>query len=325
MTDLTLDQARTESHRILDEVEKVVVGKRPVLEQVLMGMLAGGHVLMEDFPGLAKTLIARSFADVLGIGFKRIQFTPDLLPADITGSYIYDQRKAIFEFRQGPVFTNLLLGDEINRAPPKTQAALLEAMQERQVTVEDQTFRLDPPFIVIATQNPIEHEGTYPLPEAQLDRFMIRVAVGYPDATQEAEMVQRRVARGSEDVHLAQVVDGPRLLAMQGSIELVHLDQAIIGYVVALVRATRESQDLHVGASPRGTLAVMQLSRARAMLHGRDYVTPEDVKAVAVVGLAHRLTLRPELWVRRVTGEDVVASILEQVPTPHVDDVVPTR
>jgi MoxR-like ATPase len=325
MTDLTLDQARTESHRILDEVEQVVVGKRPVLEQVLMGMLAGGHVLMEDFPGLAKTLIARSFADVLGIGFKRIQFTPDLLPADITGSYIYDQRKAIFEFRQGPVFTNLLLGDEINRAPPKTQAALLEAMQERQVTVEDQTFRLDPPFIVIATQNPIEHEGTYPLPEAQLDRFMIRVAVGYPDAAQEAEMVQRRIARGSDDVRLAPVVDGPRLLAMQEAIELVHLDQAIIGYVVALVRATRESQDLHVGASPRGTLAVMQLSRARAMLHGRDYVTPEDVKAVAVVGLAHRLTLRPELWVRRVTGEDVVASILEQVPTPHVDDVVPTR
>ena len=325
MTALTLDQARTESHRILDEVEKVIVGKRPVLEQVLLGMLAGGHVLMEDFPGLAKTLIARSFADVLGIGFKRIQFTPDLLPADITGSYIYDQRKAIFEFRQGPVFTNLLLGDEINRAPPKTQAALLEAMQEHQVTVEDQTFRLDPPFIVIATQNPIEHEGTYPLPEAQLDRFMIRIAVGYPDAEQEAEMVQRRIARGSADVRLAQVVDGPRLLAMQEAIELVHLDQAIIRYVVALVRATRESQDLHVGASPRGTLAVMQLSRARALLHGRDYVTPEDVKAVAIVGLAHRLTLRPELWVRRVTGEDVVASILEQVPTPHVDDVVPTR
>ena len=325
MTPLTLDQARSESHRILDEVEKVVVGKRPVLEQVLLGMLAGGHVLMEDFPGLAKTLIARSFADVLGIGFKRIQFTPDLLPADITGSYIYDQRKAIFEFRQGPVFTNLLLGDEINRAPPKTQAALLEAMQERQVTVEDQTFRLDAPFIVIATQNPIEHEGTYPLPEAQLDRFMIRVAVGYPGAEQEAEMVERRIARGRDDVHLAQVVDGPRLSAMQEAIELVHLDQAIIHYVVALVRATRESQDLHVGASPRGTLAIMQLSRARAMLHGRDYVTPEDVKAVAVVGLAHRLTLRPELWVRRVTGEDVVASILEQVPTPHIDDVVPTR
>jgi MoxR-like ATPase len=325
MTALTLDQARSESHRILDEVEKVVVGKRPVLEQVLLGMLAGGHVLMEDFPGLAKTLIARSFADVLGIGFKRIQFTPDLLPADITGSYIYDQRKAIFEFRQGPVFTNLLLGDEINRAPPKTQAALLEAMQERQVTVEDQTFRLDPPFVVIATQNPIEHEGTYPLPEAQLDRFMIRVAVGYPEAEQEAEMVERRIARGRDDVHLTQVVDGPRLSAMQEAVELVHLDQAIIRYIVALVRATRESQDLHVGASPRGTLAVMQLSRARAMLHGRDYVTPEDVKAVTIVGLAHRLTLRPELWVRRVTGEDVVASILEQVPSPHIDDVVPTR
>jgi MoxR-like ATPase len=325
MTVLTLDETRTESHRILDEVEKVIVGKRPVLEEVLLGMLAGGHVLMEDFPGLAKTLIARSFASVLGMRFKRIQFTQDLLPADITGSYIYDQRKAIFEFRQGPVFTNLLLGDEINRAPPKTQAALLEAMQERQVTVEDRTFSLDPPFIVIATQNPIEHEGTYPLPEAQLDRFMIRVAVGYPSADQEAEMVHRRIARQTDAVRLEQIVDGPRLMAMQKAFELVHLDEAIVSYIVDIVRATRSSQDIHVGASPRGTLACMQLARGRALFHGRDFVTPEDVKAVAVVALAHRLTLRPELWVRRVTGEDVVASILEQVPTPRAEDVMPSR
>jgi MoxR-like ATPase len=223
------------------------------------------------------------------------------------------------------VFTNLLLGDEINRAPPKTQAALLEAMQERQVTVEDQTFRLDPPFIVIATQNPIEHEGTYPLPEAQLDRFMIRVAVGYPSAEQESEMVQRRLARRTDEVRLGQIVDGPRLIAMQQSLELVYLDEAIVRYIVELVRSSRASQDVHVGASPRGTLACMQLARGRALLQGRDFVTPEDVKAVAVVGLAHRLTLRPELWVRRVTGEDVVGSLLDQVPTPRVEDVVPTR
>jgi MoxR-like ATPase len=325
MSSAALEETRADARRILDEVERVIVGKRPVLEQVLLGMLAGGHVLMEDFPGLAKTLIARSFADVLGMTFKRIQFTPDLLPADITGSYIYDQRKAIFEFRQGPVFTNLLLGDEINRAPPKTQAALLEAMQERQVTVEDQTFALDPPFIVIATQNPIEHEGTYPLPEAQLDRFMIRVAVGYPSVEQEAEMVERRVARQTDDVPLAQIVDGPRLIVMQRSLEQVYLDGAIVRYIVDLVRATRASQDVYVGASPRGTLACMQLARGRALLEGRDFVTPEDVKAVAVVGLAHRLTLRPELWVRRVTGEDVVGAILEQVPTPRAEDVIPAR
>ncbi|MGH2756099.1 MAG: AAA family ATPase [Actinomycetota bacterium] len=324
MKSTALESARRDGHRILDEVEKVIVGKRAVLEQVLIGILARGHVLMEDLPGLAKTLIARSFADAVGMRFKRIQFTPDLLPADITGSYIYDQRKAIFEFRRGPVFANLLLGDEINRAPPKTQAALLEAMQERQVTVEDKTFVLDLPFIVIATQNPIEHEGTYPLPEAQLDRFMIRIAVGYPSADQEAEMLDRRMARETDDVGLEQVVDGRRLIEMQSCLELIHLDAAMVRYIVDIVRATRVSQDVQVGASPRGTLAVMQLARGRALMDERDFVTPEDVKAVAVVGLAHRLTLRPELWVRRVSGEDVMKTILDQVATPRAEDVIPT-
>jgi MoxR-like ATPase len=312
----SLDESRDRAARILDEVEKAIVGKRSVLELVLIGMLGRGHVLLEDFPGLAKTLMARSFAQVIGMDFNRIQFTPDLLPADITGSSIYDQRDGRFEFRRGPVFTNLLLGDEINRAPPKTQAALLEAMQEGQVSAEEVTYVLDQPFVVIATENPIEYEGTYPLPEAQLDRFILRASVGYPNRAQEWEILRRRIERQEEDVHLSPVIDSKELIAMQDSVEEVHVSESLGYYIVDLVSATREHPDVQVGASPRGALALMKTSRGRALLHGRDFVTPEDVKAVAVPALAHRLTLRPEMWVRRVGGREIVASVLDRVPTP---------
>jgi MoxR-like ATPase len=277
-------------------------------------------VLLEDYPGLAKTLIARSFAQVCDMRFQRIQFTPDLMPSDVTGSAVYDQRAGEFEFRPGPIFANLLLGDEINRAPPKTQAALLEAMQERQVTIESTTHRLEPPFLVIATQNPIEYEGTYPLPEAQLDRFMVRLGVGYPEREHEWRMLEGRLERGQDDVRLERVVDRQTLLAMQRAIEQVYVSESIGYYIVDLVAATRTSGQVEVGASPRGSLALLKLSRCRAALFGRDFVTPEDVKGIAVPALAHRLMLRPELWVRRVRPEDVVASALDTVPTPAPED-----
>ncbi|MGI8708194.1 MAG: AAA family ATPase [Actinomycetota bacterium] len=312
----TLEQTVERSGRLLDEIERVIVGKRDVLELILIGILARGHILLEDFPGLAKTLIARSFAEVLGMEFHRIQFTPDLLPADITGSSIYDQREGRFEFRKGPIFTNLVLGDEINRAPPKTQAALLEAMQENQVTVEDVTYPLAEPFVVIATENPIEYEGTYPLPEAQLDRFLLRAGIGYPDRDQEWEILRRRVERKSEDAHLDKIVDAGDLVEMQQSVEDVHLSESIGYYIVDLVTATRSHPDVQVGASPRGGLGLMKAARARALLSDRDFVTPDDVKAVAEATLAHRLTLRPEMWVKRVGGKEVVTSVLATVPTP---------
>ncbi|MGL6278899.1 MAG: AAA family ATPase [Gaiella sp.] len=308
---------------VLDEVERAVVGKRERLELVLLGLLADGHVLLEDVPGLAKTLTARSFATVTGLRFARVQFTPDLLPSDVTGSSIWNQRDAAFEFRPGPVFANLLLSDEINRAPPKTQAALLEAMQERQVTIDGITHPLEPPFLVLATQNPIEYEGTYPLPEAQLDRFVLRTGFGYPSADDEWEVLARRIARGRDEVELRQVVDRETLLAMQAAIEVVHVDESVGRYVVALVAATRESTSLAVGSSPRGSLALLKLARCRAALDGRDYVTPDDVKAVAVPALGHRLVLRPELWVQRRSGDDVVREVLETVPTPPAQDAAP--
>jgi len=311
-----LADLRQRAGRVLDEVERAVVGKRAALELVLLGLLADGHVLIDDFPGLAKTLIARSFARVTSLRFARVQFTPDLMPSDVTGSSIYNQRLGDFEFRPGPVFTNLLLGDEINRAPPKTQAALLEAMQERQVTTDGVTRPLERPFLVIATQNPIEYEGTYPLPEAQLDRFLLRLSVGYPSADAEWGMLRRRLERTSDEVELAQVATPADVVAMQAAVEQVHVASSVGRYLVELVAATRASPRVQVGASPRGTLALLKLARARAALSGRDFVTPEDVKAVAVPALAHRLILRPELWVRRVRTEDVVAELLDQVPTP---------
>ena len=301
---------------ILDEVERAVVGKRDVLELVLLALLADGHVLLEDVPGVAKTLIARSFAAATGLRFGRVQFTPDLLPSDVTGSSVFDQRTASFEFRPGPVFCNLLLGDEINRAPPKTQAALLEAMEERQVTADDGTHELERPFLVLATQNPIEYEGTYPLPEAQLDRFLVRLRVGYPTADDEWGMLDARARRGTDAVQLHPIIDGQGLRSLQAAVEAVHVGAAVGRYMVALATATRESSEVEVGASPRGSLALLRLSRARAALEGRDFVVPDDVKAVAVPALAHRLVLRPELWVRRIDAGDVVARVLEDVPAP---------
>jgi MoxR-like ATPase len=319
---MPLAEVRDRSRTVLDEVERAVVGKRGPLELILLALLCDGHVLLEDYPGLAKTLIARSIAQATSLRFARIQFTPDLMPSDVTGSSIFDQRRAEFTFLPGPVFTNLLLADEINRAPPKTQAALLEAMQERQVTTEGETRLLPPPFVVLATQNPIEYEGTYPLPEAQLDRFLIRTSIGYPTRAHEIELLARRLDRGADEVELGPVLDAPTLVAMQHALEQVHVSDAIEGYIVDLVAATRASSRLAVGASPRGSLALLKLSRARAALHGRDFVVPEDVKAVAVPALAHRLTLRPELWVQRIRGEDVVAEALETVPTPAAEDAL---
>ena len=315
----TLAEVGALAGRILDEVERAVVGKRQALELVLLGILGDGHVLIEDFPGLAKTLIARSFAQVLRLDFKRIQFTPDLMPSDVTGSAIFSPKTSEFEFRPGPIFTNLLLADEINRAPAKTQAALLEAMQERQVTVDGTAHALRPPFTVLATQNPIEYEGTYPLPEAQLDRFLLRLGVGYPTREQEWEVLERRLAHRSDEVSLEPRASAEDLLAMRQAIERVHVDPSVGRYIVDVVTATRESTRVQVGASPRGSLAVLKLTRSRAALQRRDFVVPEDVKAVAVPALAHRITLRPELWVQRVRGEEVVQECLDSVATPRAD------
>ena len=318
---MNLTEVAERSNVLLDELSRAVVGKREALRLVLLGLLADGHVLIEDYPGLAKTLIARSFAQVADLRFSRIQFTPDLMPSDVTGSSIFDQRTTSFDFRPGPIFANLLLADEINRAPPKTQAALLEAMQERQVTSEGQTRRLDRPFLVLATQNPIEYEGTYPLPEAQLDRFLLRMSVGYPDRDDELAVLEQRRERRTDEVELRAVVDREALISMQQALEDVHVSPSVGYYIVDVVRATRESRSVQVGSSPRGSLAILKLARANAVLDGRDYVVPDDVKAVAVPALGHRLSLKPELWVQRVRGEDVVREQLETVPTPPAEDV----
>jgi MoxR-like ATPase len=316
---LSIEEVGALSARVLDEVERAIVGKRDALELVLLGILGDGHVLLEDFPGLAKTLIARSFAQATTLAFSRIQFTPDLMPSDVTGSSIFNQRTSEFEFRPGPIFANILLSDEINRAPPKTQAALLEAMQERQVTIEGVTHPLQRPFLVLATQNPIEYEGTYPLPEAQLDRFLIRLGVGYPEREDEWQVLVRRMEREVDEIELTPVVDGETLLRMQHALEQVHVAEQVGLYMVDLVAATRTSSRVQVGASPRGSLALLRLARGRAALQGRDFVTPDDVKAVAVPALAHRLTLRPELWVQRVSGDDLVREALDSVPTPPAE------
>jgi MoxR-like ATPase len=304
---------------ILDELERAVVGRRRTLELVLVGILAGGHVLLEDLPGLGKTLIARSFARVLGLDFARIQFTPDLLPSDVIGAPLYDQRNAEMVFRPGPVFTQLLLADEINRTPPKTQAALLEAMGEGQVSVDGQTRTLPQPFVVLATDNPIEYEGTYELPEAQLDRFLMRLRLGYLSTADEIGMLSKRVARATDYAELNPVSTPPGVLAMRESLEQVEITSDLLEYVVAIVTATRHDAQIQVGASPRGGLALVQLARGQAVLNHRDYVIPDDIKQVAVPALAHRVTLRPELWVRQVSADDVVSRLLSSVPTPKTD------
>ena len=317
LPELAPAETTTRAQRVIAEVERAVVGKRPAVELVLLGILAHGHVLIEDLPGLGKTLLARSFAHALGLRFTRLQFTPDMLPADVTGAQVYDPRSGELNFRPGPVFTNLLLADEINRTPPKTQAALLEAMAEEQVSADGVTRRLDPPFVVLATDNPIEYEGTYPLPEAQLDRFTLRVRLGYLAADDEADMVRRRLAHDLTPPEPREVTEAGELLAMRASLDRVEVGDDVLRYVVELVAATRTHRDVTVGASPRGTLATVALARGKAVLDGRDFVTPEDVKAVAVPALAHRLSLRPEMWVRQTTGDDVVTDVLANVPVPR--------
>jgi MoxR-like ATPase len=304
---------------VLDEIERAVVGNRRALELVMIGILAGGHILLEDLPGLGKTLIARSFARTLGLDFARIQFTPDLLPSDVVGAPLYDQRTGQMVFRPGPVFTQLLLADEINRTPPKTQAALLEAMGEGQVSMDGETRPLPQPFVVLATDNPIEYEGTYELPEAQLDRFLMRLRLGYLRGADEVLMLQRRLDRATERAELGQVTDAAELTAMRRSLEQVEVSPDLLEYVVAIIRATREHAQIQVGASPRGALALVQLGRGQAVTRRRDYMIPDDIKSVAVPALAHRITLRPELWVRQVSSDDVVARLLTTVPTPQTD------
>jgi len=302
--------------QVVNQVKKVIVGKEQVLEKVMLAVLANSHILFEDYPGLAKTLMARSFAMSMGCEFSRIQFTPDLLPADITGTYIYNVKTSDFELRRGPVFTNILLADEINRAPPKTQAALLEAMQERQTTLDGKTHPITDPFIVIATQNPIEYEGVYPLPEAQLDRFLLRLRLGYPNRMEEVEILKRRMERAQEDTQLEPAANGETILALQKTVERIYVDDDVLGYVADIVQATRVQRQIEVGASPRGSLAIFKLARARAVFHGRDYVIPDDVKEVAAPALVHRMIMKAESWVKGVDPRQVVDEILKTIPVP---------
>ncbi|MEJ2737218.1 MAG: MoxR family ATPase [Anaerolineae bacterium] len=315
MTIETIDVS-TVADRVIREVERAIVGKRPLLEKIMAAILAGGHVLLEDYPGLAKTLIANSFSIALGLEFKRIQFTPDLLPGDITGGYVFNRAQNLFELRKGPLFANIILADEINRASPKTQSALLEAMQEYQVTLEGETMKLPQPFVVIATQNPIEYEGTFPLPEAQLDRFLVKLSVGYPSPDDEQEMLRRRRERKRDEFDLNQVTSAGQLLSMRQAIEEVHVDPDLERYIVALVAETRDRWQVAVGASPRGSLALLKLSRAWAAMRGRDYVLPDDVKRFVEPALVHRLILEPDLWMKRHAAEEVLAEVLRTVPVP---------
>ena len=316
---MNLAQVGELSERILDRISDAIVGKRDVLNLVLTSVLAQGHVLFEDVPGLAKTLIARCFAQVLGMDFRRIQFTPDLLPSDITGSHIYDRNKSEFVLAPGPIVANVILADEINRATPKTQSALLEAMQEGQVSIAGETRALPDPFLVIATQNPIEYEGTFPLPEAQLDRFLVRLGVGYPDEGEEIDILRRRIDRKADDVTLEAVCDTTKVLDMQAAVEEVHVSHDVLRFVVDIVRRTRTHTSLYLGSSPRGSLALVKLARAKAAIDGRDFAIPDDVKRLAVPALAHRLLLNPDLWARRTTTTDILEGILETTPVPKVD------
>jgi len=314
---LNSDEAGRLCQQIIGQVRKVIVGKEKVLEQVMLAVLTNSHILFEDYPGLAKTLLARSFAMSMGCEFSRIQFTPDLLPADITGTYIYNVKNADFDLRRGPVFTNVLLADEINRAPPKTQAALLESMQERQITLDGKTHQLQDPFIVMATQNPIEYEGVYPLPEAQLDRFLVKLSLGYPSKVEEVEIMKRRMERAHEEVSLEPVVDDKQILELQKRVEQIHVDDDILGYIADLVQGTRAHRQVEIGASPRGSLAIFKLSRARAVYHSRDYVIPDDVKEVVVPALIHRMIMKAESWVKGTDPKAVVDEVVKTVPVPR--------
>ena len=308
----------TVCNALIDEVNKVIVGKRRMLELVMVDILAQGNVLFEDYPGLAKSLTVSTFAQASGADFRRIQFTPDLLPSDITGIYMYNQKKSEFEFRPGPVFTNFLLADEINRAPPKTQAALLETMQERQVTVEGTTHVLQKPYIVLATQNPSEQEGTYPLPEAQLDRFMLKLASGYPNFDEEVEILRRRASRGKDNADVRAVTNPEQIVQMQKICEKIYVDDEILEYICGIIIGTRKDPRVYVGSSPRGSQALFKLARAQAVLKGRDYVIPDDVKSIVMPSISHRIILRPEPRIKGVTADMVMADILKEVPVPKV-------
>ena len=318
MTTNISDVARI-SNGIISEIESAIVGKRELLQRIIAAILAGGHVLLEDYPGLAKTLIANSFANVLGLDFKRVQFTPDLLPSDITGSYIFDREKGEFVLRKGPIFANIILADEINRASPKTQSALLEAMQEYQVTLDGETMPLPQPFLVIATQNPIEYEGTFPLPEAQLDRFLMKLSVGYPSLEEEQEILKRRRQRKMDKFELAQVTNAEELINMRETLEHIHVDADIEKYIAEIVHHTRRDQRTVVGSSPRGSLALLKLARAKAALDGRSYVLPDDVKIFVQPALAHRLILKPDLWMNKMAPFEILDVIANMVPVPVVD------
>ncbi|MCO5196743.1 MAG: MoxR family ATPase [Anaerolineae bacterium] len=314
-----MKQVAVISNKVIAEVEKAIIGKHDLIRTVMTAILADGHILLEDFPGLGKTLLANTFATALGIQFKRIQFTPDLLPGDITGGYIFNRASSQFELRKGPLFANIVLADEINRASPKTQSALLEAMQEHQVTLEGETMRLPQPFIVMATQNPIEYEGTFPLPEAQLDRFMIKVSVGYPSAEEEQEILRRRQARRQERVDLNAVTTAAELQQLRDAVETVFVDPDMQKYMVDLVTATRRDSRVAVGASPRGSLALLKLARAWAALDGREYVLPDDIKTFAHPALMHRIILEPDLWMKRNAARDVINTITKTVPVPVIE------
>jgi len=315
----TVEDVAEECRQIICEVEKAIIGKQEVLKKIMAALLStGGHILLEDFPGLAKTLIANSFANVLGMDFKRIQFTPDLLPGDISGGYIFDSRQNQFILRKGPMFTNILLADEINRASPKTQSALLEAMQECQVSLEGESLKLPNPFIVIATQNPIEYEGTFPLPEAQLDRFIIRLSIGYPSLEEEREILIRRSARKQDIVNLSAMITPSAFQAMRKVVENVFVDPDIQQYIVQIVAKTRNHQNIELGVSPRGSLALLKLSRAWAAINDRDYVIPDDVKILAPDVLSHRMVLDPNLWGSKKSEIRVVDEVIQSVPVPII-------
>ncbi len=313
-----IDKTNKSAKVITDEISNVVLGKEQTIEILMAGVLANGNILFEDYPGLAKTLMSNTLADALGCEFKRIQFTPDLLPADITGSYFYDPEKNKFTFRKGPIFCNILLADEINRAPPKTQAALLEAMQEKQITIEGTTHKLSRPFIVLATQNPIEYEGTYPLPEAQMDRFLIKMSVGYPDEDVEVGILQARADRKKDSFTVKALATPAKVVEMHKSIEEVYVKKEIMKYMVELVQSTRRDTRVAVGSSPRGSLGLFKLSRALAVLSGRDYVVPDDVKKAAIPVLGHRVILKPEARIRGVKVEEIISELLMTVQVPAV-------
>ena len=306
------------ANSLMGEVSKVIIGKNENLRRVTVGILSNGNMLLEDFPGLAKTLLANTFAQALGCKFKRVQFTPDLLPSDIMGTFMYDQKTGEFKLRAGPLFSNVLLADEINRAPPKTQTALLEAMEEKQVTIEGITHKLPAPFVVIATQNPIEQEGTYPLPEAQMDRFLMKMSMGYPDRAEEKAILARRKLRGKDQHDVEQITSPKKVVAMQKALETVHVDPAILSYIVEIVQRTREDHRVVNGASPRASQALFKSGRAAAAIDGRDYVIPDDIKGIALQIISHRINMKPEAKIRGITGMHIVRKILSEVPVPVI-------